>query len=81
VERLIVRGKFKISANTTEPSIRQWPVSIGCLPRTGWLSSHGLAWVEQIQQALIAGLGIRATAREIGASTISVMRIAQGDHD
>ncbi len=33
--------------------------------------------VEQIRQALAAGHGIRATAREMGASTTSVMRIAQ----
>jgi DNA invertase Pin-like site-specific DNA recombinase len=32
---------------------------------------------EQIKQALMAGRGIRATARETGASTTSVMRIAR----
>ncbi len=35
------------------------------------------AKVERIRQALVAGRGIRATARETGASTTSVMRIAQ----
>jgi len=33
--------------------------------------------IEQIKQALMAGRGIRATARETGASTTSVMRIAR----
>lgn len=35
------------------------------------------AKIEQIKQALMAGRGIRATARETGASTTSVMRIAR----
>jgi DNA invertase Pin-like site-specific DNA recombinase len=35
------------------------------------------AKVEQIKQALMTGQGIRATAREMGASTTSVMRIAR----
>jgi DNA invertase Pin-like site-specific DNA recombinase len=35
------------------------------------------AKVEQIKQALMMGQGIRATARETGASTTSVMRIAR----
>ncbi|MGO4526671.1 recombinase family protein [Microvirga sp. 2MCAF35] len=35
------------------------------------------AKVEQIKQALMAGQGIRATARETSASTTSVMRIAR----
>lgn len=35
------------------------------------------AKVEQIRQALLTGQGIRATARETGASTTSVMRIAR----
>lgn len=33
--------------------------------------------VEQIKQALLAGRGIRATARQTGASTTTVMRIAR----
>jgi DNA invertase Pin-like site-specific DNA recombinase len=33
--------------------------------------------VEQIKRALAAGRGIRATARETGASSTSVMRIAR----
>ena len=33
--------------------------------------------IEQIKKALMAGRGIRATARETGASTTSVMRIAR----
>ncbi|WP_404291015.1 hypothetical protein ACD578_03820 [Microvirga sp. RSM25] len=35
------------------------------------------AKVEQIKRALMAGRGIRQTARETGASTTSFMRVAR----